>query len=90
MSLPPLCAWFLSVAMNTRRRESAQPSQGLCIIPEEDDEVDEVHACSTHVPDATGDDASESLLHAFEEEDAEQFEGGASPEEKLCDTLFSV
>ena len=83
MSLPPLCAWFLFVAMNTRRRESAQPSRGLCHIPEEDDEVDDVHACSTHVPDSTGDDASESLLHAFEEGDAEQSEGGASPAEKL-------
>ena len=40
--------------------------------------MDEVHASSTHVSDSTGDDASESLLHEFEEGDAEQSEGGAS------------
>ena len=41
MSLPPLCAWFLFVAMHTARRESPLASWGLGTASEEDDGEEE-------------------------------------------------
>ena len=42
MSLPPLCAWILYIALNTARREKPQPSQGVRSIEDEGEEEDEV------------------------------------------------
>ena len=46
MSLPPLCAWVLHVALHTRRRDSAHLSEERCADTlqeqEDEDELDDV------------------------------------------------
>ena len=61
MSLPPLCAWVLYVALNTRRRYSAPLSEGRCVESlqeqEDEDEPDDVEEAFADDGQQSGGDA---------------------------------